>query len=265
MPRRKSDADQERVLTQTLERGLQVLRAFRCEAKPLRNSTIANRAGLPRPTVSRITNTLVGLGYLNRITNGSEYQLGTRIFSIGEAYLKATRVRAIARPIIERFVAEHGVSIGIAAPDSLQMTYILWCKEPNALTFRLGAGAMLPMGWTAIGKAYLWALPPTTRRSLIAQLKTDAGGRASVLSTAIQRAFRDLDNDGYCVSMAEFQKNTFGIAAPLVLDEGRTVLSVGGGGARLDISESALRRAIVPDLLRVVQIVQDAVNADGGA
>lgn len=253
--------DSPRVLTQTLERGLKILRAFRCEAKPLRNSAIAERCGLPRPTVSRLTRTLVELGYLNRVP-GAQYQLGTKVFSIGDAYLKATRIRSIARPFIERFVAFHDLSLGVAAPDNLQMTYITWCKEPKALTLRLGVGAMLPMGRTAIGKAYLWALPPAERRSLIAQIKMESGARSSAVSAGIKSAFRDLDSRGYCISMAEFQKNTFGIAVPLILDEGRTILSLGGGGARLNVAESALRRNVASDLLQVAHDIQEAVNAD---
>lgn len=258
-------ADSPRVLTQTLERGLKILRAFRCEAKPLRNSTIAERCGLPRPTVSRLTHTLVGLGYLNRVDGGAQYQLGTKVFSIGDAYLKAARIRAVARPFIESFVAQHGLSLGIAAPDDLQMTYIVWCKEPNTLTLRLSVGSMLPIGRTAIGKAYMWALGVPERRALIARIKTDAGARAAAVSSAISSAFRDLDSHGYCISMAEFQKNTFGIAVPLILDEGRTILSLGGGGARLDVAESVLRSEVAPHLLQVAQDIQDAFNIDDGA
>jgi hypothetical protein len=62
--------------------------------------------------------------------------------------------------------------------------------------------------------------------------------------------------------MAEFQKNTFGIAVPLILDEGRTILSLGGGGARLNVAESALRRNVASDLLQVAHDIQEAVNAD---
>lgn len=254
-----------RVLTQTLERGLKILRAFHCEAKPLRNSTIAERSGLPRPTVSRLTNTLVGLGYLNRVEGAGQYELGRKVFSIGDAYLKATRIRAIARPFVERFVSEHEVSLGIAAPDDLQMTYIVWCKEPNALTLRLSVGSMLPIGRTAIGKAYLWALSATERRPLISRIKAEAGARGAAVAAAINAAFHDLDSRGYCISMAEFQKNTFGIAVPLILDEGRTILSLGGGGARLDVSEASLRRNVAPKLMQVAQDIQVAFNTEAGA
>jgi hypothetical protein len=50
-----------------LARGLDVLRAFTSTETLLGNQEIANRAGLPKATVSRLTYTLTKLGYLTHI------------------------------------------------------------------------------------------------------------------------------------------------------------------------------------------------------
>ncbi|MBC7728270.1 MAG: helix-turn-helix domain-containing protein, partial [Microbacteriaceae bacterium] len=51
-------------LNRSLERGVEILRAFRPGSELLGNGELAERTGLARATVSRLTQTLVGTGFL---------------------------------------------------------------------------------------------------------------------------------------------------------------------------------------------------------
>ena len=53
----------------TLARGIELLRCFTADATELSNADLAQRSGLPRPTVSRLTYTLTVLGYLRHTQN----------------------------------------------------------------------------------------------------------------------------------------------------------------------------------------------------
>jgi hypothetical protein len=55
---------EERYFITALARGLEVLACFRSADKGLSNQQIAERCGLPKSTVTRITYTLTTLGYL---------------------------------------------------------------------------------------------------------------------------------------------------------------------------------------------------------
>ena len=88
-------------------------------------------------------------------------------------------------------------------------------------------------------------------------------GAPGQFAQLVLAAFDDLDRNGYCISIAEFQKNTFGIAVPLVFDDGRMVMSLGIGGAKLDVKESVLRRTIAPDLIRTAARVHAAIAEAG--
>ena len=256
-PQRTSKQSSEHI-TQTLQRGLGVLRAFRCEAKPLSNRTIADRTTLPKATVSRITSTLVSLGYLVRVPSLGHYQLSAGILSVGNAYLEASDIRRAALPLLEQFAARHAISVSLAVPDHLQMLYLIWCKSPDTVSLRLTAGSALPMDRTAAGRAYLWALPSARRRELMAEIRAQAGKRANRIVAGINAAFADLDRHGYCISIAELQKNTFGLGVPLVLDDGQ-VLALGAGGANLDIKESTLRRIVAVNLMELASDVRDVI------
>lgn len=239
---------------------MEVLRAFQNDAKPLANHTLVERTGLPKATVSRITSTLVSLGYLTRIASNGRYQLGTSMLSIGNAFLGGSSTRRVAIPIMEQLAARHDVSIGLAVPDRLNMIYTIWCRSPKTLTLRLTAGSILPMSRTAVGRAYLWALPSALQRERLAEIKQQEGSKAGPIFDGIYAAFDDLDRHGYCVRTAEFQKNTFGVAVPLVFGGGNTIMSLGCGAAQLEVKEAALRRIVAPDLVRTAAQLQAVIS-----
>ena len=58
-----------------LNRGLALLRAFLPSASSLTNAQLAERTGLPRPTVSRLLRVLVDEGYLAHDSRSGSYRL----------------------------------------------------------------------------------------------------------------------------------------------------------------------------------------------
>src|ERR1700757_1827405 len=79
----------------TLAHGLDVLAAFRNAAGPLSNADPAERTGLSRPTVSRLTSTLTLLGYLKRDAKG-RFVLGLGVLATAYPLLSAIKVRQTA-------------------------------------------------------------------------------------------------------------------------------------------------------------------------
>ena len=65
-PDTRPDYEDDRNFATALARGLSVLRAFRTDDDGLSNAQIAERTGLPKSTVSRLTYTLGCLGYLTQ-------------------------------------------------------------------------------------------------------------------------------------------------------------------------------------------------------
>src|SRR3954451_4297544 len=65
----------DRKFITALARGLEVLRVFTPTEGLLGNGEIAERTGLPKPTVSRLPYTLPKLGYLSHVERRAKYQL----------------------------------------------------------------------------------------------------------------------------------------------------------------------------------------------
>lgn len=83
MNKAASDTVTDRKFANTLARGLGILRAFRASDSGLSHAQIAERTGLPKPTVSRLTYTLCELGYLAHGGRNDKFRLGPAAIALG--------------------------------------------------------------------------------------------------------------------------------------------------------------------------------------
>lgn len=235
-------------VTLTLERGLQVLRAFRAERAPLTNAELVRRTGLSRSSVSRLTITLVNLGYLRRVSGGAELELAVGGLGIGYAYAKANPVTQRVHPLLQSLADRLDATVALAVPDGLDMLYIACRTSAQIATLRLDVGSLLPMGLTAIGRAWLWALPPHEQENYIAAIMEAAGPEANNIRQRIALAFDDLSATGVCMVVGEYQHNAYGIALPLRVGRTNTLMALNCGAVGLTLDTDAIRSRIVPEL-----------------
>ena len=84
----------------SLERGIEILRAFRPGVDTLGNGEIAERTGLPRSTVSRLTKTLVAFGMLDEVRAERNYRLSAAVLSLGHAVRVGSPVLGVLGPLM---------------------------------------------------------------------------------------------------------------------------------------------------------------------
>lgn len=232
----------------TLQRGLMVLRAFGSERTPLTNGELALRTGLSKATVSRLTTTLIRTGFVRRVAGGPEFELAPGGYGMGHAYLQTNPVTRLAHPMMQPLADRLNVSVALAVPDHLDMLYIAHRTSARIATLRLGVGSLLPMGRTAIGRAWLSALPDAERRNYVTAILKAAGPKANELEQRIEAAFNDLRNTGVCMAAGEYQQNAYGIALPIRVGRAGVLMALSCGAVELNRDPDALRKRIVPEL-----------------
>lgn len=251
-------------VTMTLERGLQVLRAFHAERVPLSNGELVRRTGLSKATVSRLTSTLIRLGFLRRVSGGSQFELSTGSLSIGHAYLETNPITRAAHPFMQEVADKLKLSVALAVADRLDMLYIGCRTSAKIATLRLGVGSLLPMGYTSVGRAWLWGLPEDQQREYIAAVKEAAGDGANDIQRGIDAAFEDLSKSGVCMSMGEYQHNAYGIALPIEVGRSRTLMTLSCGAVVLEPNIAAIRKKVIPELkVAAVKLTELLRDVDG--
>ena len=209
----------------SLERGVEILRAFRPGSTFLGNGEIAERTGLAKATVSRLTQTLVGLGLLQLDTRQRAYCLAPAVLSLAHAMRSGSQVLATAAPRMRALAEKHGINVGLAAPDRGEMVYLESIRYTRRVAFRnVVSGQRIPMELTSLGRAYLAPLTADRRKNLLSLFKSRRPLHWRALEAEIACAIRDVKRLGYCA--ASWQAGVVAISTPLQVDEITYALNV---------------------------------------
>ena len=150
----------------TLAKGLEVLRAFDPASPALGNREIAERTGIGRPTVVRLTRTLALLGYLKYHEPTARYRLAAPVLSFGYPLLCQLGVRQLARPHMQELAdfARGAVSLAMRGGD--QLVLIETCVDKSAPSARPDVGATRQFEDTSLGHTYYSATSEAERAQM---------------------------------------------------------------------------------------------------
>lgn len=200
--------------SQSLERGLLILRAFRQGTSLLTNADLAERVQLPRPTVSRLTRSLVDTGFLHYDIQARGYRLAPVCLSLALAYRTSEPMLERALPDMRELAEGRRVNVGLAVADQLEMVYLDSVRLSRLGIFRrLSPGSRIPIAQTSLGCAYLAGLPAEQRKKLLEQLKQEHGTSWPRLKSHVEKSLRGIDDVGYC--SAQWAAGMAAVATPL--------------------------------------------------
>lgn len=237
----------DRKFVEALSRGLNVLRAFSQGSVILGNQDIARLTGLPKPTVSRMTYTLTQLGYLSYSAQLEKYQLSSGVLALGYAYVSNLKVRQLAKPYMDEFARRNNMSVGLTCRDRLHMIYVENRLPPEASMLRMEIGLKLPMATTAAGRAYCSAISDEDRALLMASMKKRYGDAWSEFEPGLRQALSDYRENGFCLSLGEWDRNINAAGVPVFLQDG-TVMALTCAAPSYLVSSDTLRSSIAHQL-----------------
>ncbi|NMG02811.1 IclR family transcriptional regulator [Azoarcus taiwanensis] len=251
----RSNAKEDRHFVTALARGLEVLSSFRSGDQLLGNQEIADACKLPRSTVARLTYTLTKLGYLHLVPGSGKYRLGTATLALGSAILSKLDVRQIARPLMQELAdfSKGMVSLGIR--DKLSMIYVENCRSQSALTLSLDVGSRIPIGTTAMGRAYLAVCPDTERQGLMERIRELDELAWPRIQAGIERSMEEFHETGCCSSFGEWQKDVNAIAMAFQPGEGLPLMSINVGGPAFNLAPQFLLDEVRPRLIELVNMI----------
>src|SRR5262252_4136372 len=97
--------------SQSLERGLAILSAFRSDRPLLGVSELSRQIGLTRSTTHRYVATLAKLGYLQQDAATKRYRLGPRVLDLGFSAIHSMELREISAPHLQALSDETGHTV----------------------------------------------------------------------------------------------------------------------------------------------------------
>jgi DNA-binding IclR family transcriptional regulator len=214
----------------TLERGLRLLQFFAAagEATP---AEAAKATGLSRSATYRIADRLRGWGFLELNPATEALRLGSEAVRLGMAALASLEVTRLAPPLLRTLADRTQETVNLAVVDGDAVVYIH--KEEGTLAVKMSArlGSRRPLHCTALGKAYLAALPARELEGRLAGLELTRFTAATITDPAALGAELDrVRARGWAVDDEEVEEGVYCLGAAVRDHRRRAVAAISVAG-----------------------------------
>jgi DNA-binding IclR family transcriptional regulator len=241
----------------SLERGAAILRAFRPGSALLGNMELAERTGLSRSTVSRLTQTLVGVGFLQIDPKTRAYRLAPTVLSLSHAMRSGSTILSVAAPLMRESAQAHRINVGLAAADGDEMVYLETIRyNPRPSLRSVVSGQRVPMELTSLGRAYIAGAPPDRQETLLGHFRRVRTANWPQMESEILQAMADIAQHGYCA--ASWQPEVVAVATTLNFEGADYALNMSLTTA--DQAEIVIRR-LAPLLMKLKQQIAHALSS----
>lgn len=226
-----------------LARALAVLEAVLDAATPVGIAELAERTGIPKPSMHRLVANLIAEGLLRTEPFSNAVAPGARVTALLCRAQAASWPGGPVRAVMDELVGavRETCNLGVLDRDAVLYVERVECDWP--IRVQLGAGSRVPLHASAIGKL-LWAyLPARARRRLLDSLPRPALTANTLTDAeALERQFKDIRRQGYALNDAENTDGLIGLAVPVRLGGGAgkviAGLSVHAPAARLELAQA---------------------------
>ena len=214
----------------------------------MRLADIIARTKIPRQTAQKLLNTLTAHHFLRRLPELDRYEPDVSCFVLGHALLASLPMLRVSRPAMQALAGKLGVDVFLAVREGMDMMIVEYCSARDEVA-ELSVGSLVPLAQTAAGRAWLWAQKPAVQGDYIERIRAEADANAVSAIPGIYRAFQELAENGYSLSLGEWMQDLHAIAVPLTPTGGREVFALTALASDQKLKDLLFRGTVASGLL----------------
>ncbi|MDB5752153.1 MAG: IclR family transcriptional regulator [Ramlibacter sp.] len=238
-----------------LGRGLALLRVLADAGVPLSNKELADRCGIPKATVSRLTATLQSAGFL-RLSADERFALGPANLLLGSAFLRSYDFRQEARLHLAELAEAAGANVHLGVREGLDILLIDTLRPRSAMIVsRMDVGARMAIATSAVGRAYYASLPPDRQAALQEDIRAASGEQWSQVQARLEAALQEHALHGFCSSFGEWHPEIHAVGFSLRGARGE-LYGVSVGGPAYLLTRELLMGHVGPRLLQTRRAIE---------
>lgn len=249
---------------QSLAKGLRVLHAFGADDDPLTITEIAERADLDPGTTFRMLNTLVHLGYVQRLEK-RRYDLSLKVLDLGFNAIGRRDLRSVVRPILRSLV---GGKIEAASFGVLEGANVVYVERVRAGITRLGVdirvGSGIPAAINVLGQAILAFLPAADIDHVLSAESVESGypvmSRARLLPQ-LQR----VRTNGFAANSSQISAGLGVLAVPVLDDGGYPIAAISVAAPSVVCSAAEMEQAALTKLRVAARDIAKVMQMSGSS
>jgi DNA-binding IclR family transcriptional regulator len=182
--------------------------------------------------------------------------------ALGYAALANLGLRHLSEAYREEVMRATGGAVAVGGRDRHSMIYFGQSRNGLTLGVQLDVGSRIPIATTAMGRAYIWALPAEERAALLRELREHYGSRWPKMRDGIERAGETVAKYGFSISAGEWHDDIAAAGVALKLNDGTGPYAFNCGAPAFRFTEDRLVNDIGPRLVAMVRNIEAAL---GGA
>jgi len=244
--------------SESLARGLLVIRAFDAGASRLRPTDVAKRTGLNRAAARRYMLTLQDLGYLG--VEDDRFFLRPKVLDLGYAYISSMQIDRLVQPFLNDLAALTHESSSFAVLDNNEVMFVARASSEKILQISVSIGGRVPAYAVSLGHALLSALPDQDFERYLGSLK-DQPGAPGVSARELRASVEKTRKQGWAVVSNILTSGIVGIAAPIRNPNGSVLGAI--NVANYGTGNPKLLKDHVPALLEAAANLERALQARG--
>lgn len=235
-----------------LSHGLDILNCFTPAQSVLTNAALSRMTGMPRSSVSRLTHTLVKVGYLDYDTASGAYRLGPSVLPLQAAALAGTRVEEDVLPHMHELAERLGARVLLTVYERYGLTVVQSVCTNTAISAPSVIGCRYAIPRRAMGRAYMASASSHEQEKILDRLAEGDASQAAILHNELDAAMRTYRSQGYCTSLGEGRPGNHSISVSLNLQHLGRRFFLSCGGPANNLPEKILRDRVAPMLLRTM-------------
>jgi len=241
-----------------LARGMAILRCCGEAQTDLTVSDIAHHLGMVQSTAWRSCYTLIKLGYLVKVSK-DRVRPGLPLLGLGFATLSRQPIAELARPVMEDIAQRFPGAVSLGVREGFQILYLQRVEGGPVIYPGLRPGSRVTLLASAMGWAYVAAMPTQDRRQFLEQARQYSPELHSRIKVRLEKAIRDFGEHGYIVNSGLIHPELSAIAFPIGSAGELPRAALSFGGPKDDFPLQRLEREVAPrleSLARMLSIAQ---------
>lgn len=222
-------------------RSLRVLAAVAGAGHALTLAELAERLGLPKPTLHRLCGQLQEGGFLARDVDERCLVVGPALRQLAFDTLNHGAARGLRHDVLARLVQQVGETCNFTTLDSMRVLYLDRVEAHWPLRLTLEVGSHVPLHATASGKLFLALMPAAERDALIGQLVLERLTPETLTDAQALRAeCVQIAAQGHADDRGEFIAGLIAVAVPVLDSQGRprAAIAVHAPTARMSLAQA---------------------------
>lgn len=158
----------EKNVVKSVAKAFAVLQSFGPDTEELVIADVARAASMDNATAFRMLNTLVSLGYVEKVGSSRRFRLTFKCLELGFNAIARSDIRSLGRPLLRGLIGDRIEAASIGVLDGAEVVYVERLQAGlQRLAVDVRVGNRVPAFSSALGRAILAHLPIDDERAIL--------------------------------------------------------------------------------------------------